>query len=175
MMPFTKRLLIFCQKDLFCSASIWHTRTHTKKKSSMSVFKEDRNKWIIISLSAASIVPVGVYYLSHASLPHSITQALINATLMNLAVEWTVRVTSDIASAIQHCAHQGTHDDTDNAVGYSLFSLVLTLHIYTCHSNDTVKEGKSCEFAVTHSGAEPLYILCLAWVCFLFFLCIVVY
>lgn len=38
------------------------------------------------TLSAASIVPVGVYYLSHASLPHSITQALINATLMNLAL-----------------------------------------------------------------------------------------
>lgn len=59
-------------------------------------------------------------------------------------------------SAIQYCAHRGTDDDTDNSVGYSLFSLVVTLHIYTCHSNDTVKEGKSCEFAVVPS----LFISC---------------
>lgn len=47
---------------------------------------EDDKELIIISLSGACVVPVGVYYHSHVPPFLSVMWALINARLMNVAL-----------------------------------------------------------------------------------------
>ena len=48
----------------------------------------------------------------------------------------------------QYGADRGNHDETDDVLAYSLLSLVVMLHIYTCHGNNAVKAGDGCGFAV---------------------------
>lgn len=65
-MPFSSRLLITIKMTLALFTKAFDTKNTA---CLISISKaEDKNELIIISLSGASVVPVGVHYLSRASL-----------------------------------------------------------------------------------------------------------